>query len=71
MRRIAEYKKFADECRQLARTLRKPEHKQRLELMATAWEMLALEREAQLGYKRTDSERGAVGWKRVLERGRT
>jgi hypothetical protein len=47
MRMASEYKRFADDCRQLARTLRKPEHKQRLQEMAAAWEMLAVERESQ------------------------
>lgn len=45
MRRVAEYQRFADDCRQLARGLRKPEHRQQLEQMAVAWEMLALEAE--------------------------
>lgn len=48
MRRAAEYRKFADDCLQLARRLRKPEHRQRLQEMATAWEMLAVEGEAEL-----------------------
>jgi hypothetical protein len=56
MRRVAEYRRFADDCRKLARSLRKPEHRQQLEDMATAWEMLALEREAQL---KKEAERAA------------
>jgi hypothetical protein len=59
MRRVVEYKKFADECRKLARSLRKPEHRQQLQEMATVWEMMALEREAQLGKKEKDSNRAA------------
>lgn len=59
MRRVVEYKRFADDCRQLARTLRKPEHRQQLEEMATAWEMLALERETQLAKRGEDSDRAA------------
>jgi len=56
MRRVEEYRQFAEDCRQLARTLRKPEHRQQLQEMATAWEMLALEREAQLAKdKRSDA----------------
>lgn len=45
MLRVTEFKQFADECRELAARLRKPEDKQRLQEMAVAWEMLALERE--------------------------
>jgi hypothetical protein len=52
---VSEYKKFADDCRQLALRLRKPEHKQQLQQMATAWEMLALEREAQPSQEAKDS----------------
>ena len=59
MRRVAEYKRFAEDCRQLARTLRKPEHRQRLAEMATAWEMPGLEREAQLAKEEKDSNRAA------------
>jgi len=55
VKRVSEYKKFADDCRQLALRLRKPEHKQQLQQMATAWEMLALEREAQPSQEAKDS----------------
>lgn len=48
MLRVIEYKQFAEECRGLAARLRKPQDKQRLQEMAVAWEMLALEREEQL-----------------------
>ncbi len=48
MPRSSEYKRFADECRELARILRKPDRKQRLQEMAAAWEMLAVEFDAQL-----------------------
>jgi len=59
MRRVAEYWRFADDCRQLARSLRKPEHRQQLEDMAVAWEMLALERQAQLAKEANGSEEAA------------
>lgn len=59
MGRVAEYKKFADDCRQPARTMRKPEYRQQLEQMAIAWEMLALEDEAQLKTEAQDSGRAA------------
>ncbi|HEU0175940.1 MAG TPA: hypothetical protein VFV58_16875 [Blastocatellia bacterium] len=59
MRKVAEYRRLADDCRQLARRLRKPEHRQQLEEMATAWEMLALEREAHLAKEGTDSDQAA------------
>ena len=42
---VAEYKQFADECRKAAFKMRDPEDKQRLQQMAAAWEMLAVERE--------------------------
>jgi len=58
MMRVAEYQRFAEECRQLARSLRKPEHRQRLQDMAAAWEMLALERESEL-VKSGGSDRAA------------
>lgn len=59
MRRVTEYQKFADDCRKLARTLRKPEHRRQLEEMAVVWEMLALEREAQLSTTPKKSDRAA------------
>lgn len=59
MRRVAEYRRFADDCRQLARSLRKLEHRQQLEQMAVAWEMLALEREARLAKEAQGSDHAA------------
>jgi len=59
MRRVDEYKRFAEDYRKLARSLRKPEHRQQLEYMTTAWEMLALEREARLPKQRKDSGHAA------------
>jgi len=56
VRRVDEYRKFADDCRQLALRLRKPEHRHQLEQMATAWEMLALDRETQLAQEGKGSD---------------
>jgi hypothetical protein len=52
MKTVAEYRKFAEDCRELASKLRNPDDKRALELMATAWDKVANEREAQL--KKTD-----------------
>jgi hypothetical protein len=52
MKTVAEYRKFAEECRQLAAKLRAPDDKHAVLLMATAWDKVANEREALL--KRTD-----------------
>jgi hypothetical protein len=48
MKTVAEYRKFAEECRDLASKLRTPDDKRALELMATAWDKVANEREAKL-----------------------
>ena len=48
MRKLSEYKQHADECRKMAANSSNPEHKRQLQIMAEAWEMLALEREKQL-----------------------
>jgi hypothetical protein len=52
MKTVAEYRQFAEECRQLAAKLRAPDDKRAVLLMATAWDKVANEREAQL--KKTD-----------------
>jgi hypothetical protein len=48
MQRILEYHRFADECRKLALALANPRHKQKLQEMAAAWDMLAIERKREL-----------------------
>jgi hypothetical protein len=48
MKSAAEYRKFAEECRDLAGKLSQPEDKRAVLLMAAAWEKVANEREAQL-----------------------
>jgi len=40
MRKISEYEQRATECRKMAAKTRNPLHKQQLEDMARAWEML-------------------------------
>ena len=48
LHRVAEYRKFARDCRRLAAMLTKPEDRQALELMAIGWEKTAEERETTL-----------------------
>jgi hypothetical protein len=51
MRTVAEYRKYADDCRALAAKLANPDDKRAVLLMATAWEKVANERERQLTSK--------------------
>jgi|GEM_PF-2489714 len=51
MRTVAEYRKYADDCRELAAKLRDPEDRRALELMAAAWDKVAKERETLLKSK--------------------
>jgi len=46
---VAEYRKFAEDSRELAAKLKTPDDKQALELMAAAWDKVASERESQPG----------------------
>jgi ribosomal protein L17 len=48
MRKVSEYLDHAAECRRLAKRMQKLAHREQLEDMAQAWEMLARERENQL-----------------------
>lgn len=48
MQKVSEYRAHAQECRDMALKMSDPVHKQQLEEMAEAWEMLAREREKQL-----------------------
>ena len=41
MDEVAQYRKYADECRGLAATAKNPEHKKQLLEMAAAWETVA------------------------------
>ena len=52
MQRILEYHRFAEDCRKLAEFLVNPRHKQKLQDMAAAWDMLAIERKSQLDEKK-------------------
>ena len=54
MQRILEYHRFAEECRRLAELLINPRHKQKLQEMAAAWDMLAIERKQELNDKKPD-----------------
>lgn len=38
---VADYRRFADECRRLAAALTKPADKRAMELMATGWDKTA------------------------------
>jgi hypothetical protein len=46
MRSVADYRRFARECRRLAAELSEPEDKRALELMATGWDKTAEKRAA-------------------------
>ena len=52
MRTVAEYRKYANDCRQLAAKLTNADDKRAILLMATAWDKVANEREALI--KKTD-----------------
>jgi hypothetical protein len=48
MKSVQEYREYAEGCRLLAAKFNDPGDKQALELMATAWDKVANERERQL-----------------------
>ena len=48
MRKIQDYKKHAEECRQLARKTAPGEHRDQLLNMAQTWEALATERDREI-----------------------
>jgi hypothetical protein len=52
VQRILEYHRFAEECRKLAACLVNPRQKQKLQEMAAAWDMLAIERKLDLDEKK-------------------
>ena len=54
MQRILQYHRFAEECRKLAQLLVNPRHKQKLQEMAAAWDMLAIERKQEFNDKKPD-----------------
>jgi hypothetical protein len=54
MQRILEYHRFAEDCRKLAEVLINPRHKQKLQEMAVAWDMLAIKRKRELDEKQPD-----------------
>jgi hypothetical protein len=54
MQRILEYHRFAEECRKIVACLLNPCHKQKLQEMAAAWDMLAIERKPELDKKKPD-----------------
>ena len=54
MQRSLDYHRFAEECRKLAELLVNPHHKQNLQGMAAAWDMLAVERKLDLDEKKPD-----------------
>ena len=45
---IAQYRKYTDECRDLAATAENPEHKRQLLEMATAWETVVRQQNNEL-----------------------
>jgi hypothetical protein len=52
MQRILGYHRYAEECRKIAACLLNPRHKQTLQDMAAAWDMLAVERQRELDQKK-------------------
>ena len=56
MQRILEYHRFAEECRKLAELQASPRNKQELQEMATAWDMLAVERKLNIGEKKPSED---------------
>jgi hypothetical protein len=56
MDRVAQYRKYAVDCREMAVHTSNPEDRHALELQATAWERIANDRETTL---RRDSEPNA------------
>jgi hypothetical protein len=54
MDEVAQYRKYADECRGLAATATKPEQKKQLLEMAVAWETVA--RQQKSGLTKTTDE---------------
>jgi hypothetical protein len=45
---VAQYNEYSDECRGLAATAKKPEHKKQLLEMATAWDTVARQKKCEL-----------------------
>jgi hypothetical protein len=48
MKKASEYRRHAEECRALAASAAVPEHRDQLLHMASTWDMLAEQREAEL-----------------------
>jgi hypothetical protein len=62
MRSVADYRRFARECRRLAAELSEPKDKRALELMATGWDKNAERRAAlQSGEQRQEQLAEAEG----------
>ena len=53
MDKIAQYRKYADECQSWAATTTNPEHKKQLLEMAAAWDAVARQQKSELA-KTTD-----------------
>jgi hypothetical protein len=51
MRTVAEFRKHAEECREMAKKLSREDDKKAMELMAAAWEKVANDRERDLKSK--------------------
>ena len=52
---VAEYREFAEKCRELAAKLTDAKDKRATELMASAWEKVAKQREAMLRQKHNNN----------------
>jgi hypothetical protein len=53
MDEVAQYRKYADECRGWAATAKNPEHKKQLLEMAAAWDIVARQQKSEFA-KTTD-----------------
>lgn len=49
MRKVSDYKRHAQECRDMAAKAQNPLHRQQLRQMAKVWDMLAQDRAKSLG----------------------
>lgn len=55
MRKLSEYQQHAQECRDMAASMKDLAHKKQLQDMAATWEMLATERRKQLAKQANSS----------------
>jgi hypothetical protein len=66
VRKAFDYLQHAEECRKVAKQMRNPQHKERLEGLAQEWEMLAKERARELARAAKQTSQAVVGTDRLL-----